>query len=88
MKVGQPGLPDVFAIKDGVLAAVEVKRKGNKPTQLQQMMLKDLEDHGAWTLVAYSVSDVEKKFKIVPSPKQNWFDKQQFLKDCGVKSNE
>jgi hypothetical protein len=65
IKLGTPGLPDIFAVKDGILAGIEVKKPGNKATDLQKMMLKDLEDHGAWTLVAYSVDDVEKKFKVI-----------------------
>jgi hypothetical protein len=65
VKMGLAGLPDVFAIKDGILACVEVKRPGNKPTDLQKQRLEQLEEHGAWTLVAYSVDDVEKKFKII-----------------------
>lgn len=63
--LGTAGMPDVLAIKDGILAGVEVKRPKGKTTELQEMTLKELEEHGAWTLVAYSVDDVEKKFKVV-----------------------
>lgn len=63
--MGKVGMPDVLAIKDGILAAVEVKRPKGKTTPIQEEVLKDLEKHGAWTLVAHSVDEVEAKFKVV-----------------------
>ena len=58
--MGRPGLPDLFAIKDGILLGVEVKRPGKKPTDIQNYMLEDLRKHGARTVVATSIEDVQK----------------------------
>lgn len=41
------------------LLFVEVKAGRNKPTTLQTMKMKELEEYGAKCLVAYSVEDVE-----------------------------
>lgn len=54
------GLPDIMCIYRGKIICIEVKIPGNKPTKLQQVTLKKMEDAGAITGVAYSVEDVKK----------------------------
>lgn len=50
----------MWAVKDGRLLCVEVKRPGNKPTDTQRMVMAELEAHGARCLVATSVEDVRR----------------------------
>lgn len=57
--MGMTGMPDLFALRDGMLLGVEVKQPGKKPTDIQTVMLKALADHGAQTLIATSVEDIE-----------------------------
>ena len=59
------GIPDVLAIKDGKALFVEVKRKGNKPSELQLYRIKELQSYGAECIVAYSIEDL---VKIVNKP--------------------
>ena len=54
------GLPDIMCIYRGKMICIEVKIPGNKPTKLQEVTLKKMEDAGAITGVAYSVEDVKK----------------------------
>ncbi len=55
----QPGLPDVWAVRDGRLYCFEVKLSGNEPTKLQAHVIAELCKHGAVACVVYSVSEVE-----------------------------
>lgn len=64
IKMGMAGLPDLFALKDGFLLGVEVKRPGNKPTVIQERMLFELRNHGAGTCVAHSVEELETWLKL------------------------
>lgn len=52
------GIPDLMALRGGVLLAIEVKAGGNKPTKLQEIWLQRLKANGAVAIVAYSASDV------------------------------
>lgn len=52
------GLPDLFAIKEGHLAAIEVKTPRGIVSALQSQRLKELEKAGATTIVARSLDDV------------------------------
>lgn len=65
VRMGVAGMPDVFALKDGFLIGVEVKRPGKKPTDIQERMMKELREHGAGTVVATSVEDVERYLKLL-----------------------
>ena len=65
VRMGVAGMPDVFALKDGFLIGVEVKKKGNKPTDIQERMLKELRDHGCGTCIAHSVDELEKWLKLL-----------------------
>ena len=65
VRMGVAGMPDVFALKDGFLIGVEVKRPGRKPTDIQERMLKELRDHGCGTCVATCVEDIEKYLKLL-----------------------
>ena len=49
-----------MCIQNGKLICIEMKIKGNKTTELQDITLRKLNKAGAYTLVAYSVEDVEK----------------------------
>lgn len=65
VRMGVAGMPDVFALKDGLLIGVEVKRPGKKATELQEQMLKELENHGGRTIIAHSVEEVEQWIKLL-----------------------
>lgn len=56
--MGTAGLPDIMAVANGRLLAVEVKQPGRSPTAIQRLWLERLAAHGAVTLVATSVDDV------------------------------
>ena len=49
---GKAGLPDFFALKDGILIGVEAKFGSNKPTKLQENWMQNLDAAGAWCMVA------------------------------------
>ena len=53
------GLPDLMCIQNGKLICIEVKIEGNRTTELQDITLRKLNTAGAYTIVAFSVKDVE-----------------------------
>lgn len=55
------GLPDVLAIKGGLATWVEVKRPGEKPTAIQESMMRTLANAGSIVIVATSIEDLEAK---------------------------
>ena len=63
VRMGVAGMPDVFALKDGQLLGIEVKRPGKKPTDIQQRMMDDLTKYGAQCMVVTSTEDLEVKLK-------------------------
>ena len=52
------GLPDIFAVKDGLLYAFEVKQPGGRVTKLQSKRLTELAEHGAKAAAVTSVAEV------------------------------
>ena len=52
------GIPDLLAIKEGRAYFIEVKRDGNKPSELQLYRIKELQSYGAVVIVAYSLDDI------------------------------
>lgn len=66
IRMGTAGMPDVFAVKKNYpLLGIEVKKPKNKPTVAQERMLTELREHGAATIVAHSVDEVERFIKIL-----------------------
>lgn len=59
IKMGVAGMPDVFALKGGRLYGIEVKRPKGIVTVLQEGQLAELTKHGAITMVAHSVEEVQ-----------------------------
>lgn len=55
----QAGLPDLLAIRYGRALWFEVKKPGEKPTKLQEYMLKKLRDAACLVAVVTSVEEVE-----------------------------
>lgn len=60
----QNGVPDLFALRDGVLFAIEVKRpckdkSGRKVSGEQRAWIRWLREHGAHAIVAHSAMQVE-----------------------------
>lgn len=53
------GEPDLYIVINGRFAAVEVKRPGNRPTNLQTAVLKRWADAGAVTGVVSSRKELE-----------------------------
>lgn len=52
------GLPDLMALKNGRFVAIEVKRPGKQPSEIQRQWLKRLSSAGVTAFVACSVDDV------------------------------
>ena len=53
------GVADIIGcLKGGRLLAIEVKRKGNKPTPDQQQFIDDINHLGGLGLIAYSLGDI------------------------------
>lgn len=59
----QAGLPDLFAIKDGRLLAIEVKRPGGQTTNLQARTLQRLEEAGAIVSVVNSWEELSETIR-------------------------
>ena len=58
MRFGVPGSPDIFAVKDGKLYGIEVKRGKAKQSELQEHFGNRLLAAGALYIVARSLDDV------------------------------
>lgn len=56
---GRNGIPDRLLIHEGRHWFVELKRPGEKPTELQRAVARELKCHGAVTLWADSVESVQ-----------------------------
>ena len=56
----QKGLPDIFALKNGKLYAIEVKKKKGKLSPHQIRFLGDIRNNDGQAIVAYSYEDVAK----------------------------
>jgi len=54
------GIPDIIALKDGVMYGIEVKAKGKKSrvSELQQYHLDEIEEHCGVSFVADSIDDL------------------------------
>ena len=55
-----PGLPDKFAIKDGIVIWIEVKSSTGKQSPGQKKFQSDIEEAGGNYLLARSVEDVDR----------------------------
>lgn len=55
------GTPDLLACVGGVFVAIEVKRPGEKPTELQQYRLERIEAAGGIAFCAHSVDEVAQR---------------------------
>ncbi len=53
-----PGIPDILAIKDGCLYAIECKTPTGRLTEEQDSFLARLKAKGATTIIAREVEDV------------------------------
>lgn len=56
----QTGIPDIVGCYKGKFIGIEVKIPGNKPSALQKVVLKELEEAGANCGVAYSIEEALK----------------------------
>jgi Holliday junction resolvase len=52
------GWPDLFCLRAGRTCFIEVKQPGNKPTRLQAVRHRQLEDQGFMVIIATSTEDV------------------------------
>ena len=59
IRYGYKGSSDVLGIlPDGRFFAIEVKRKGNKTTEAQDIFLDEIKKNNGFAMVAYSIDDV------------------------------
>lgn len=64
VRYGKTGSADILGIlPDGRFLAIEVKRPGNKPTELQQQFLDDIVDRGGVAFWADSIMTVIENLK-------------------------
>lgn len=63
MAANRNGVPDILGCYKGHFIAVEVKRPGNKPTELQQAHIDGINQKQGYAIVAYSVDEVETMLK-------------------------
>jgi len=63
IKTNRAGTPDIIACLDGRFIAIEVKRKGNKPTPLQLAKIEQIRASGGMAFIAYSKDEVINKLK-------------------------
>lgn len=52
------GIPDLLAMKNGTAIFIEVKRPGQKPTELQKYRHRELRDNGFIVMVMTSVEEL------------------------------
>ena len=60
VRFGIPGAPDIFALKNGVLYGLEVKRPGSKQSPLQKEFGDKMNAEGAVYRVVFNLDDVIK----------------------------
>ena len=56
---GRRGMPDRVAVKNGVTVWVETKAKDGHPSAQQKLRIKELTEHGAIAVFAYSKADID-----------------------------
>lgn len=66
------GMPDMHIVVNGISIEAELKAPGNKPSELQEQKLNQIDDAGCIALVLYP-KDFEKFKKLVQFIKQNYF---------------
>jgi len=57
------GIPDIIACYNGKYLAIEVKKPGGKPTELQVWNLEEIRKSGGVAILAYSWAEVEHTLK-------------------------
>lgn len=65
IKMGKAGLPDIIGVqkRTGRMVAIEVKRPGKTPTDIQERVMGELHEYGALVFVATSVDEVIAKLQ-------------------------
>ncbi|MFN7088388.1 MAG: VRR-NUC domain-containing protein [Candidatus Paceibacteria bacterium] len=56
----QKGIPDLFALKNGVLFAIEVKSPKGKLSEAQENFLERIKLNGGTVIIARKLEDIEK----------------------------
>ena len=67
IKLCKPGTPDRFAIIRGQIVFIEVKKRGEKPTEEQNRRHYELRESGAIVLVVDSFDDFANRFSAICS---------------------
>lgn len=58
VKLGEVGMPDVLAVKQGQFYGFEIKRPGKEPTFLQNLAHEKLRNYGAKVYTIHSVEEL------------------------------
>lgn len=66
---GTAGMPDIGFIRQGRITFFEVKRPGNKPTDIQKAMMEKLRAAGAKCFVVHSAKEVKGIIRQEESPR-------------------
>lgn len=62
VQFGAVGSPDIFAVKDGKIYGIEVKRPGGKMSEKQRLFKFDFEGNGGIYRLAESIDDIKDLF--------------------------
>lgn len=65
IRMAPAGTPDIVGCRksDGKMVCIEVKKPGNKPTDIQVRVMDEWREYGALVFVATSVEDVQNQLK-------------------------
>lgn len=64
---GTSGVPDRIVIGNGHTVFVELKRPGEKPRKLQQVIIKNMKEHGAHVCAIDKREDIDKLLSVLKS---------------------
>jgi len=57
------GIPDLICLRKGIFIAIELKRPGHKPTDLQQAELDRIKQAGGFSFCCHSLEEVKAIFE-------------------------
>lgn len=65
VKLGEAGMPDILALRDGQFYGFEIKRMGKKSTTIQTLTQKKLTNFGAKVYEIHSLDELHEDLKAI-----------------------